>query len=121
MPIRYVGRDRPTAVEDPTAAGGFEAALDALAHPQRRRLLLALLERDQRDDRPVVATPSGTRSDAASTVAIDREQLSRLVDDGFVDREGSPGAVTAGPAFGEVRPLLELVADYDVQPPDVWL
>jgi len=96
----------------------IDRAFDAVGDAQRRRILLALLEeceQNVRDDRGIEPT-SAAFSDGDRERMLTRlhhVHLPKLENEGFVDWNPETDEVTRGPAFEEVRPLLELLRDHD--------
>ena len=102
---------------------------DAVAHVQRRRLLVDLLEEGPQRVLEL-SRPSREMAEASESfleqylagrcqlegvdddlLRLRRVHLPRLADCGFVEWSPEAGLVRAGPRFDEVRPLLELLAD----------
>jgi hypothetical protein len=100
----------------------LDDALEALHDPQRRRLLVALLGRNPLDDSPA----------AIGEVTVDSQEYDRLLLGyhhvhlpklealGLIDWDSERGEVTRGPAFEEVRPLVELLDSRAEQLPGEW-
>ncbi len=85
----------------------FDEMLDALADVRRRTLLVDLSEHN-----PQTVTPAvGDTEDAAFDrfVAMRHIHLPKLEDYGFIEWDRENGEVIKGPAFDEIRPLLELL------------
>ena len=100
----------------------FDDALDALAHVQRRRLLLSLLEHNPQDDSPVVLGDTESEKEALeSLTAMNHVHLPKLVEYGFIEWDRESNEVTKGPDFPEIRPLLELLDDHADELPEGWL
>jgi hypothetical protein len=107
-----------TALETST----FGEMVDALADVQRRKLLVALLEHNPQDDRPVVIEDSESGSDAVSRLMLMKHtHLPKLVDYGFIEWDEDTHAVMKGPKFEEIRPLLELLENHQDELPPDWL
>jgi hypothetical protein len=90
----------------------LDTALDVLANAFRRRLLVALLERDPQ----VPVTPGdppieGEPSDRWSTYPT-HAHLPKLDDTGFVEWDWEGGEVRRGPEFENITPLLKLLTDH---------
>lgn len=85
--------------------------LDALADPERRRLLFALLDA-QPDEDVLGRLADGARPgrDLDYRTAMRHFHLPKLDDLGFVDWDRERGAVERGPEFDRLRPFLELLA-----------
>lgn len=90
-------------------------AFEALADEQRRRLLVSLLEEDQRTVSAVVSgaieEETATRN-ASKQVAMRHNHLPKLADHGFVQWSRGTGEIIQGPQFDQIRPLLEFVSDH---------
>lgn len=100
----------------------FDTILDALGHVDRRRLFLALLHANVDDELPVeVDTLEHDSTEDAFRLSMRHVHLPKLDDDGFVDTNSDHTAVTTGPRFDEIRPLLELLDANRGQLPDDWL
>lgn len=100
----------------------FDDALDALADPQRRRLLVALLDHNPQDDSPVVIADTDAEADAVERlVKMNHVHLPKLEEYGFIEWDRDTHEVIKGPQFDEIRPLLELLADHDDELPPGWL
>lgn len=98
----------------------FDEMLDALADPQRRRLLSALTEHNPQDDAPVVVD-SGEEGDAVERlVTMNHVHLPKLVDYGLIEWDEDADEVSKGPNFDEIRPLIELLSDHDDELPADW-
>jgi hypothetical protein len=100
----------------------LDGALDALADVQRRNLLLSLLDHNPQDDTPVVVGASESDVEALESLTTMRHvHLPKLVEYGFVKWDEEHNEVSKGPAFDEIRPLLELLDDHADELPDGWL
>ncbi|WP_158057919.1 transcriptional regulator [Halorussus halophilus] len=90
---------------------------EALAHEQRRTLLLALLESNPQD--------AGFESPTGHSVLTDAEQreqiemfhihLPKLEDHGYIEWNEETDQIVKGPQFDEIRPLLECIASDDAE------
>lgn len=96
----------------------FDDMADALAHVQRRKLLVALLEHNPQDDAPVVIADSDA---VERLVSMHHAHLPKLADYGFIMWNEDTHEVVKGPKFDEIRPLLELLDDHEDELPDNWL
>lgn len=96
----------------------LDDALDALAHVQRRRLLTALLEHESQAVSPVADSEGAADRDC---VALRHIHLPKLASAGFVDWDRERGEVSRGPAFEDIRPLLELLIEHEGALPGRWL
>lgn len=100
----------------------FDDALDALAHVQRRKLLLSLLEHNPQDDSHVVIGDTESEKEALeSLTTMNHVHLPKLVEYGFIEWDRECNEVTKGPDFVEIRPLLELLDDHADELPEGWL
>lgn len=84
-----------------------DTRLDVLAHPERRRLLAALLETGPATEVPVA--PERDAGDALR-IAMHHVHVPKLVAAGVVVRGERPQHVRRGPAFDAVVPLLRATA-----------
>lgn len=106
----------------PKQTVSFDEALDALAKPQRRRLLTALLDHNPQDDTPVVIADGDAESDAVERlVTMDHVHLPKLQEYGFIEWNRDTHEVAKGPNFDEIRPLLELLQSHEDELPPGWL
>lgn len=84
----------------------FDTMLDALGDVQRRILLVGLLKHNPQDDSP--------------TIIADHER-ERLEEYGFIEWDKENSEVSKGPAFDEIRPLLELLDNHEDELPTDWI
>lgn len=97
-------------------------ALDALADVQRRKLLMGLLNHNPQDDESVKIADSETDAAALERmIEMKHVHLPKLENYGFIEWDRDRNEVSKGPAFEEIRPLLELLADHDDDLPEDWL
>jgi predicted transcriptional regulator len=100
----------------------FDDMVDALAHIQRRKLLIALLEHNPQDDTPMVVADSERDTDALERlVSMQQIHLPKLADYGVIEWNKDSHEVMKGPNFDEIRPLLELLDDHEDELPEDWL
>ena len=85
---------------------------DALAHEQRRTLLLDILESTPRDAGFEVLAGDSASTDAERRVqiAMYHSHLPKLEDYGYIEWNKDANEVVKGPRFNEIRPLLEFLA-----------
>jgi hypothetical protein len=106
----------------------FERVLEALHHPYRRRLLVALLEHNPQDE----DDPQGSRVELreGTVVGIDAEivrtamfhdHLPKLEELGYIARDREAGTISKGPNWAEVEPLLRLLDEHREELPADWL
>ncbi|WP_123537816.1 transcriptional regulator [Halosimplex salinum] len=94
----------------------FDDMMDAVADVQRRELLVALLDHDPQRDVPV--TVDRDARDAVKTLFMMKQvHLPKLVEYDFVDWEPTDYEVKKGTRFDEIKPLLELLDDYEDELP----
>lgn len=100
----------------------LDVSLDALAHVQRRKLLVALTDHNPQDDSPVVIDDSEGEVEALERLTtMHHVHLPKLVEYGFVEWDEEHNEVSKGPDFDEIRPLLELLDDHADELPEGWL
>lgn len=94
-------------------------ALRALAHRDRRRLLIAFLEQSHEEE---ISAPEevhvGERDVEKLHVGLHHKHLPRLDALGFVDWDREAGTVSKGPNFSEIQPMLELLNRYRNELPE---
>jgi len=100
--------------------------LEALAHVERRRLLVALFRdgpsRNGPSESVVLEVESWADEEGeASLVGLRHKHLPKLEDMGFVEWNRQDGLVTEGPQFGEVEPMLALLDGNREELPHDWL
>ncbi|WP_436925196.1 hypothetical protein [Halosimplex amylolyticum] len=91
---------------------------------QRRKLLVALLEHNPQNDRPVVVGDGdgdGAAIAVEQLVQMQHVHLPKLEEYGFIDWDEDAHEVAKGPNFDEIRPLLELLDDHADELPADWL
>lgn len=93
-----------------TARPSLDEQLNALAHVQCRRFLLALREENSRGIE--VGAESCRFETREALLAARHNHLPKLEELGFVRWDRSSGFVTKGPQFGEVEPLLTLLDEH---------
>lgn len=89
---------------------------DVLGDRYRRRLLLALSEREPRH-----ATDAFDGDVAAERIEARHQHLPKLADAGVVEWDRETNELWRGRRFDEVRPLLELLSAHDDELPDDWI
>ncbi|MBX0298227.1 DUF7344 domain-containing protein [Haloarcula nitratireducens] len=92
-----------------------DTTFDALANEHRRHLLVALLDETSQDaavhaDETVEAGALQTKQQVRT--AMYHSHLPKLADYGFIEWDMDSQEVLKGPDFGEIRPLLEYIAEY---------
>lgn len=86
---------------------------DALANEHRRTLLVELFESRSHEDTVHIPTDVDSRANDPDhqRTALYHTHLPKLVDYGFIRWNENTHEIRRGPQFGEIRPLLEVVAD----------
>jgi len=86
---------------------------EALADTHRRRLLVSLLEHNPQEKLPIPeGVYLGEKDVADLKVEMLHIHLPKLAEAGFIRWEPGTRSVVKGPAFDEIRPLLELLDTY---------
>lgn len=98
----------------------LDAALDVLSNAFRRRLLLALLDREPKAPVKPVNFDSETRPPGRWSAHATHVHLPKLEDAGFVAWDHDSGEVRRGPTFEEIEPLLALFDDHATELPFQW-
>lgn len=99
----------------------FNEALEALADPYRRQLLLALIDHNPQDDGdsdPLNIHPDG--EDALSKMNIFMGHLPKLDEMGIIDWNKREHEIVKGPDWEEFEPLLQLIAENKNALPEEW-
>jgi hypothetical protein len=100
----------------------FDDMMDALADVHRRKLLIALVDRNPQDDLPVVVADSDSEGDAVERlIAMQHVHLPKLEEYGLIEWNRETHEVTKGSKFEEIEPLLELLEDHEDELPPGWL
>lgn len=96
----------------------FDATLDALGDVQRREVLTALLERDGREDSPLIAADEDL---GEQFVRMYHVHLPKLEGYGIVVWDRSTHEVARGRNFEAVRPVLEALTEREDDLPRGYL
>lgn len=95
---------------------------DALGHRQRRELLVALLDHNPQDMTPTVAEEvPDEAAPVEEVVEMTHIHLPKLAEYGYITYDRETEEVSKGPAFDEIRPMLELLIAHADELPDDWL
>lgn len=102
----------------------FNDFLNIVANDYRRRLLIALLEHDRREE-----TDRRLPDDIATTDAARDKQVAELrhchlpmlTRSELIEWEPETNTVAKGPRFDDIRPLLEVLATQSDELPDKWI
>lgn len=91
-----------------------DAAFEALADGDRRRLLSRLAAARDRDE-PLSVPGEVVDDEHADRQAVEvrfrHVHLPKLAEHGYVTWDPSTGTVRPGPAFGDLKPLLTVLSD----------
>jgi hypothetical protein len=94
---------------------------EALADRCRRRLFLALVERDPPAEITVDDVCSGAvDDDPADRTELRHAHLPKLDAMGFIDWDPGTGTIRPGPELGAIRPVVRLLADRAPDLPFDW-
>jgi hypothetical protein len=99
----------------------FDDALEALADPYRRQLLLALIEhnpQDHEDADPLNIHPDG--DPPLSQLNIFMGHLPKLDAMGIIEWNEEADEIIKGPDWEEFEPLLRLIAENKDELPEEW-
>jgi len=93
----------------------------ALADRYRRRLLMILLERDQKAELDIPEAIM-TRGDEGGTLhaKLVHSHLPKLEEFGFIEWDREADVVTRGPRFDDCRPYLRAIYDHRDKLPTGW-
>lgn len=81
-----------------------------------------LFEHDPQDDPRVIILDSDGDAEAVERlVTTNHVHLPKRADLGFSERDRERHPITKGSNFDEIRPLLELLDDHEVEFPDEWV
>jgi len=106
----------------PVSQRTFDELLDALGHVQRRKLLLALIVHNPRNDDPVVIDEDESAGEELTRlVAMQHVHLPKLERYGFIEWDQDTNQVSKGPNFDEIRPLLKIIDDHVAELPNEWV
>jgi hypothetical protein len=114
-----------TTMRQQTTSASLDASLDMLRHSYRRRLLLAVLDdnpRNQDDLADETVAPDGADANKLATVKtqLHHVHLSKLADKGYIEWNPDTGAIRRGTNFDEIAPLLTLMSNHAGELPDDW-
>jgi hypothetical protein len=102
-------------MEQPLSSVSIDDTFEALGHVQRRRLLTTLLESTDKDETIV----RDADSDGMDTLVMMKHvHFPKLAAYGFIQWNKETDEVEQGPAFAEIRPLLELLVTHENELPD---
>lgn len=98
----------------------IDDAFEAVAHADRRRLLIALADHTSQADRSIrypedLPAESGDRF-KTTRIRMYHNHLPKLETAGYIEWERDTGEIAKGPNFAMIRPLLAVVDDVAVPP-----
>ena len=101
----------------------IDLALEALSNPYRRQLLLALLLENPQDDtdRDPLDLLADVDEPAVIETRLHHVHLPKLESMGFIEWDRESGAISKGPEWDQIAPLLELIADHRDELPEGFL
>jgi len=103
------------------AVTSFDTHLDALGHVDRRRLLLALLHAEEASLPIELDQLEYETAESDVLASFHHSHLPNLENRGFVEASPDHHAVTRGPRFEEIKPLLELLDTHRDWLPPGWV
>lgn len=96
--------------------------LDLLASPYRRRLLMTLLDHNPEDEASIPLDLASSDEELDELlIQMTQIHLPEMEKLGVVQWDRENNFVTKGPAFDELRPVLELIERNPDELPDEWL
>jgi hypothetical protein len=105
-----------------TEAVGIDELFDVLSHPERRRILTELQEREQQPESGLAVetlTPATGTIDVAALRLVHAD-LPKLDAAGYIDWDRERHLVSRGPRFQDIEPLLELMTAHADELPSNW-
>lgn len=110
-------------VGDETITTSWGSILQALTDEHRRRLLVALLEKNPQAD--TVEIPEDVHVGESELEVLNakmyHQHLPTLEAAGFIKWDQEANEVVKGPKFDEIRPLVELVHNHREELPEGWV
>jgi hypothetical protein len=95
---------------------------DILSHPVRRRLLVAVNDKNPQDEDDLAS--NSIVGDGENLEMLEQEMyhchLPKLEEAGFINWDRDTGTITRGPRFEEIEPLIKLMNDHQDELPDDW-
>lgn len=96
---------------------GIDRVFENLSN-RRRRLILLLLKQGAIETQADVMVRSGSEGEGID-ISLIHNHLPRLDDAGHIEWDRETGAISKGPRFDEIEPLLNLIENHaDELPPD---
>ena len=92
----------------------LDELLDALGNVQRRKLLRALLIQNLQDNEPVLVDEAdATDQELTEFLEMNHLHLPKLANEGYIIWNRDSKEVSKGPNFEEIRPLLDLLVNFE--------
>lgn len=91
----------------------MDEIFSSLAHEERRRLLVALLDKNPQSvevHRLIPTVQGDAQADRRVHARMVHTHLPKLADAGVITWDRETDAITSGPNFDAVRPILELLS-----------
>lgn len=107
-------------VNEQITAAALDTQFDALGHVERRRLLLALCRGQSPDPWIDLDRFESSSSQANPATAMHHVHLPKLAAMGYVEVDREHRKARRGPDFGEIEPVLGLLAEYREELPGHW-
>ena len=101
----------------------FDTAIEAMANPYRRQLLVALMEHNPQadDDIDPLNINSKLGEDEALQLELLHNHLPKLEELEYITWNQDTREISKGPKWDEIAPLLELIHNHRDELPDGWL
>lgn len=106
----------------------FDRMADALSHPYRRQLLVALTEHNPQqveaglDAKNALASVNdGEIAGGTAEMELIHNHLPKLDIYRYITRDEATGAISKGPHWEEIEPLLRLLRTHEDELPSDWL
>lgn len=100
----------------------FGDALQLLADPYRRRLVLTLLAHNPEAEGNIPAVMADDAEEfEALSLKMYHQHLPKLEAAGVIEWDQAENVVRKGPTFKELLPLLRLIDDHQEELPEGWL
>jgi len=101
----------------------FDTAIEAIAKPYRRHLLVALLEHNPQADDNVDPLNINSGLEESETLQLEllHNHLPKLEELEYIDWNQDNREVSKGPKWDEIAPLVELIHNHRDELPDGWL
>lgn len=97
---------------------GIDQLFDALSKHRRRVILLMLNNGEIENESDLMVR--GEHDGRAVQVELVHNHLPKLAEAGYVDWDRETGAISKGPRFDEIEPLLELMETHADELPHGW-